>query len=737
MAISRRKFIDKYLEEFLEHIQVIENSIIELKHDPSNEEALSNILRALHSIKGSSRMLKFSNIEKISHGLENVFKGIKDKRYVVNNAISELVLITVDYLRFGSGKINNSMEDQFNSLELLKIFDKVFAAEPFSLAEVLAEKASFNPAGAADPVNSEDGGAPDKHEISGTSLSEIKTIRINTEVVNGIVRDINDLILRQMQFKKDFIDFDAIIDELDILFRFLKKNIDGAAAFELNKFEKSLSQKLSRFKKNYMDSQKLVEDDSFKIQEEMLNLTMLPVNMIFGSLERMVEETADSLKKEIRLKTSGVDVYLDKNVLEKIQDPVIHIIRNSVDHGIELPDVREKNGKCRTGEIQLACRSERGKIVISIKDDGQGLDYAGIRKKALKLHPDMEEEINNMQDADLNTFLFSPGFSTKRAVSELSGRGVGLDIVKNNIEKIKGTIRIISKKNFGTEFIMTLPLSLATSNGYFIDCVGHKFFLPSEFVERIVTIEKSSIIQMANQAAFTYEGRMLPLYDLASLLHEEAVRHDVLNVVVIKSFDDTVGMIVDIIIERSLLIFKSLPPLISDLDAVQGVVFDEYFNMVCILHIPALISMFKSMKSIDRNITSSGRAINSGRVLVVDDSEYTREIERSILEKENFQVDTAFDGIDALEKIRTFNYHLIITDIEMPRMNGMILIENIRKNEHAAGAAETPVMVISTHKEHSVIEEINKLGISQYLSKSSFDRGDFISAVRRIIGIRE
>jgi two-component system chemotaxis sensor kinase CheA len=743
VAISRKQFIDQYLEELLDNTQTIEQSIIVLKRDPKNDDNLAKILRALHSIKGSSRMLKFSEIEKITHGLENVFKGIKDQRYTVDKMIVQLVFITIDYLRFGADTIRENQEDNFNTVQLLKVFDKVFAAEPYTFTAVLDEKAGFQPVEhdedtqtvssqetvAKSPVKT---GLQEQPPIMGkTSLSGSSTIRINTDVVSEIVRKLNDLIIKQMQFKKNYDEFDKIGDELHSLFTFLKNVTGGSSSFELSKIERSVVQKIRRLKKSYIDGQELVEEDTFKIQEEIINLGMLPVTMIFGSLERMVEETASNLNKEIQLKSTGMDVHLDKMVLERVQDPVIHLIRNAVDHGIESPDVREQKGKNRIGEILLSCSSERGKIFISIKDDGKGLDYENIRKKAAKLYPDMESDIKNMAESELNTFLFAPGFSTKSSASELSGRGVGLDIVKHNVEKIKGKIDVVSTRDAGTEFVLTLPLSLATSNGYFISCSDQKLFLPSEFVENILILDLSDVIHLANQTGFKYKGRIIPLYDLATLLKKETFRDKEYNVVIIKSFDDTVGMIVDSILEHSSLIFKSLPPLIADLDAVQGVVFDEYFNMICILHIPVIIDMFKSLRSIDRkmNYTSSTKSME--RILVVDDSVNTREIEKSILEKEGYLVDTAVDGIDALENIRTNNYGLIISDLEMPRMNGFTLIENIRNNEKVKDLPEIPIIVVFRYKDRGIMEKVKELGVESYIIKSSFERGDLLAEVNR------
>jgi len=485
-------------------------------------------------------------------------------------------------------------------------------------------------------------------------------------------------------------------------------------------------------KKKFSEDLSQIERNTFEVQEEIMGLQMLPMEIILGSIEKMVEETAMKLDKEINYQATGTEVLLDKRILEGLKDPLIHIIRNSIDHGIENPEARIKLGKKPEGKLELHCTHESNGIVVTVKDDGKGLNYDKIRSHAIEMNPHMEEEITKMDHSHLNHYLFESGFSTKEKVTELSGRGVGLDIVKYNIEKIKGKISIKSEKNKGTEFTFTLPLSLATVEGFFVMTANEKFLIPSTFVREISLVEEKDFIQLHNRIAMKLRDELIPLYYLSDIMDKESYHLSETNyIIIVESFGETVGIIVDLIIRYSSLIYKAVPNNVSSLKAIQGIVFDESFNIINILYIPEVINRFKSI----RNITSKKKYSSDSReyksVLVVDDSFTTREIEKSILEVENYNVETAVDGIDGIEKLNQKHFNLIITDIKMPRMDGLTFVENIRRDERFK---EIPIIVVSSEKENEIKETFFSLGANAFIVKSDFDRGNLIDEVKKLIG---
>ncbi len=721
MGLDRDTFIANYLEELEDNLSVVDNCILVLKNDPDNADELTKLLRALHTMKGSSRMLKFKTIEKITHGIENVFKGVKEERYGIASDLIQLVFITTDYIRACAEHIKTESDDIIDAAELVAAFEYAYSNEPYDVQKLRSlipgQKETSDT-----PVSGKSGASGSEIEDSG---KRYETIRINVNRIEKIVKLLNNLIIRQFQLRKE----NEVLADLE---QRLKKvqHLSAGSQDEMNEaFED-----LKTLKKGFLEELPQIERSIFELQEEILSLRMLPLELILGNLGKMVEETAMIMGKKIDFSTNGTELKLDKFILERLHDPVIHIIRNAVDHGIEKPEERKDAGKQESGSLNVFCTSESGNIVIRINDDGRGFDYTKVRLRAAEMFPNQKEEIDEMDDAALNSFLFMSGFSTKDEISELSGRGVGLDIVKHNIESMKGKISLSSEKGKGTEFKLSLPLSLATVNGFFIAVSGERFLIPSAYVREIVIVPKNEELDLLNRKGYKLRNSIIPLYPLAAIIDKsslEPVNTEKSFVVVVENLGEIIGITVDSVIQYNSLIFKPVPKNLSAMKSVQGIVFDENYNIINILYIPEIINRFKRIRGIEsrRKFSTADRAYK--KVLVVDDSFSTREIEKSILEVEHYSVSTANDGIEGLEKLKEQRFDLIITDIHMPRMDGLTFIENLRKDERHSSA---PVIVVSSDDNEQNRRESRKAGANRFIIKSDFDRGNLVKEVKDLIG---
>ncbi|MFP4363482.1 MAG: response regulator [Spirochaetia bacterium] len=753
MEINREAFIDNYLAETKENIRLVNSCTIALKKNPESTEDLNTVLRALHTIKGSSRMLKFSVMENLSHGLENVYKGIKEQRYPISPNFVQLVFIATDYLQKAVEKIKAEKSDEIEIDDLQETFRKAYSNEPYSVEQL---KKQEEPAQApVDQLANQDSEKQEKEPVQSGSRSQSKaadkpltpektittaspeyeSVRIRLEKVNKMIRDVNTVIIKQFQFKQVLDLIKGHEQKLYELFGENKELLKSSTAEAAHNTVKKWNQQLKAvqtIKKSFQDQMLLIERGSFELQEDILSLRMLPLELILGSLDKMVEESAMSLGKEIDFQISGMDVMLDKVILEKLNDPIIHLVRNSIDHGIETPEIRQEQGKNKTGKIHISCTSEGGSILITIEDDGRGINFDKIRKKAIRMNYLSEEEAAEATNQDLTSFLFMPGFSTKNEVTQMSGRGVGLDIVKFNIERIKGKISIDSTHGEGTRFTLTLPLSLATVEGFFIRAAGNKFFIPATFVKKIVLLEEKDKLQFLNRQAFKLGNKIIPMYSLGGLISTNPDYLDKGNfVLVVESLGEIIGITVDQIIQHSSLIYKPVPKVLQKMKVIQGIVFDESFNIINILFIPDLIHRFKGLRTIERKKRYSSKQQQVKTVLVVDDSLNTREIEKSILELENYKVITAVDGIDGLNKLKANPISAIVTDLNMPRMDGYTLIENIRKEKQLT---TIPIIVISSIDDKESRDRVMEAGADSYIIKSHFDRNDLVSAVKKHIG---
>ena len=685
-------------------------------------------------------MLKFRKIEQISHGLENVFKGIKEQRYEISKIFIQLVFITSDYLEAGAAAIRKDKSDETLDIEkLLNIYEKAYANEPYSLDAVRLKKAEEKAPAAtkakvegktteAASTEAEDQSNP---AVVKTELPEQESIRVKISQVDKIVKSLNNLIIRQFQFKKE----NDVLSELEQSFRDLAEysvESSGVGSSEYNKKSSECLKLIQQIRKNFSEELPLLERGTFEVQEEILSLRMLPLDLILGSLGKMVEETALQINKDIEFSMSGTDILIDKVILEKLNDPIIHIVRNAIDHGLEEPEAREKAGKSRTGNLSIKCTSEGGNIIISIKDDGRGIDYNRLREKAIEMFPHKEDEIKNMEHSSLNTFLFQSGFSTKDKITDLSGRGVGLDIVRHNIEQIKGKVTLNTDLEEGSEFILSLPLSLATVEGFFLTSAGEKFLIPTNFVKELLIIKEEDKLDLLNKKAIKLRDKIIPIYHLSDILElDETEGLQKYFVIVVESLGEMIGIIVESVIQYASLVYKPLPSSLSKLKIIQGIVFDESFNIVNILFVPEVITRFKRIRSIDSRKRFSSGNRDYKKVLVVDDSLSTREIEKSILQAENYSVDTAVDGIDGLERTKDQYYHLIITDIQMPRMDGYTFVENLRRNEKYN---QTPIIVVSSIDTPESKERFIKMGANSFIVKSDFERGNLMDEVKKLIG---
>lgn len=708
MALKRESFVGQYLDELEENVVNLEKSIAALRRDSDSEEETNRAVRILHTIKGSSRMLKFATIEKLAHGLESVIKGVKEKRYPVSQEIVQLVLAGAGRIRDGAESIRSTGDYHADIGPLLASCERAYAGEPFDPGD----------AGRSARVSS----APVERRSEPRRLptDESATIRVRTGTIDEIIRMLNNLIVNQFQFKKHHGAI-AAIEEL----------LEGRGGFD---DDGELLKSFRMMRKSFKEQIEIIERDTFALQERIIGMRMFPLEMIMGSLPGMVEELAISLGKLVNLNLSGTDAALDRLILETIHDPIIHIVRNAVDHGIETPDEREGAGKPRTAELTITCRPESGGISISIADDGRGIDTEAVRRRACALYPARRDEIESMKDEELNALIFSPGFSTAAAVTALSGRGAGLDIVKHNLEKVKGRIFIESRPGRGTVFTLTLPLTLSTIDGYFVRSAGMKYFVPANYVNEVLIVERRDVLKVLNRDAIRVRDAIIPLFSLPVLLNERPAEDRESGFVFIaESLGSYIGVAVDSVLEYVTLIYKPLPESVRGIEYIQGIVFDERYDIVSILHMPALIERAKRLSDIDLKSRYAGGGRRDRRVLVVDDSLNSREIQRSILESAGCDVTTVEDGIGALESLRARDFDIVITDINMPRMDGFTLLENLKRDP---AVRSIPVIVVSNYDDVETSRRALELGASSYIVKSDFDRNNLVETVDALLRAR-
>ena len=698
MAKIASDITESYVSEVKELLESSRKDIITLKSTSNDADVMTRLLRNLHTIKGNSRMLGFPTIEKLAHAVEDIYKSVKDGKVQNSDRLVRLVFAVADKIAECVSKIAKTGTDDSNIELYLQYCDKLAAGELIDIDAFIAE------------INrSKNGGLEDDDdEELAENVNDIQSIRIKLSRVNEIITAFDTMITREFH---------------------LKHQLDELQKFE----EKTDSHELSKIRKQFENDIYALETSIFSVQEQVFDLRMLPISIVLRPLENTIALEAMNLKKKVQCIIPEVDIAIDKVILEELGDILMHLIRNALDHGIESPEERKAAGKSEEGTISITCEREAKYIELKISDDGRGLDYEKISAKAIKLYPERTEEIKNMSERELTQFLFQSGFSTKDKVTELSGRGVGLDVVWSNVEKIKGRIKIESTPGKGTSFILHFPLSLSTLQGLFVSSNKTKYLIPSQHIVDIIYRKKSEYITLQNQSYIKLESQLIPCFSLSSLFDDQKgfVAQDADSILIAEYMEQRIGIIVEQVQQYVSLVVKPLPKSFRNFSILQGIVFDEHYDIVPILHVPDILKKFKSLRGYDIKKYEAATKKRTVRILVVDDSDTTRQIEKSILESAGFVVDTAFDGVDALEKSKAKQYDLILTDRDMPRMTGLVLLDNLRRMEQYKDA---PVVVVSADQNPKTVQEFERLRASAIIPKGDFKRGNLINVIKGLVG---
>lgn len=698
MAAISNDITESYISEVRELLESARKDIIGLKNQDEAPETLTRLLRSLHTIKGNSRMLGFSTVEKLAHAIEDIYKSVKDSKIQNTDRLIKLVYAVTDKIDDCLHMISRKGSDTQNIDIYLQYCDKLAAGELIDIETFIAENNKKNGL-FLEEVDDED---------YSENLSDIQSIRIKLSRVNEIITAFDTMITREFH---------------------LKSQLD-----ELQKFEEKIgSHELSKIRKQFENDIYALETSIFSVQEKAFDLRMLPINIVLRPLENTIALEAMNLNKKVKCEIPDTDIAIDKVILEELGDILMHLIRNALDHGIEDPKERKKAGKSEEGTISITCLREARYIELKISDDGRGIDYDKIRAKAKELYPERTEEINNMNERELSQFLFQSGFSTKDKVTELSGRGVGLDVVWSNVEKIKGRIRIESTAGQGTSFILHFPLSLSTLQGLFVYSNKDKYLVPAQHIVDIIYRKKSDYIVLQNQNYIRLEGQLIPCFPLSSLFEDRksGLAQDEEPILIADYMEQRIGIIVEQVEQYVSLVVKLMPEGLRDCSILQGIVFDEHYDIVPILHVPDILQRFKALRGYDIKKFEAATQKKINRILIVDDSATTIEVEKSILEGAGYLVDDAFDGLDALEKAKTRHYDLVLTDHEMPRMTGLVLLDNLRRLDQYK---ETPVIIVSADQSRQIVEEFERLKADAIIAKGEFKRGKLIDTIKELLG---
>ena len=501
-----------------------------------------------------------------------------------------------------------------------------------------------------------------------------------------------------------------------------------------------LERTLSEFTLEYTESvasYSLIVD---QLQDTVQATRVLPVASLFNSFKRSVRDLAQELGKEIQLEIDDQDTNLDKKIIEALRDPFVHLIRNSVDHGVEFPDVREKLGKPRQGTITLAAEQTGDLVYITIKDDGAGIDPEKLRSVALQKGVIDQTESEAMSDQDIPYLVLRAGFSTKEVVTDTSGRGVGMDVVQQKIDELRGNVTISTQVNIGTEFRLQLPLTLANQQLCMVRVEESYFAFPTTSIDTTELIKPEEIMSVANKPAIVIQGNIIPMVYLHEVLEMNGSAHqrsrEETPVVVIQQGNRLIAFAVDEFEYVQVMVMNNLSQHLGTVPNVAGTSIMGNGEVAFVLNIPDLMDNAK-IGAVRREVLSQKDTLpvyeqpTMKSVLVVEDSVMVRELERNILESAGYEVDVAIDGVEGIEKMEQKPYDLVVSDIQMPRMDGYEFISKFKSDERHK---HIPAIIISTLAQEEEKRKGFEAGADRYIVKSAFDKDTLLTAVESLIG---
>ncbi len=766
--------------ELVAQITLIHNCFVQLKNHQNVEEIkIESLIAAVNLIKGAAMIVKLTGVINISRKLQERFLTIQEKNISLSLAEIDDLIPAIDLLlnlaEVPENDLDNWLFEHHNEIEnivalirnkpennQINIAGEITPHPPSliinsapheqqlsnlnqtlqSTAKSLVEPGSTITKSAISSTHKQ----PDKNLVNHQESSH-RVVRVSAENLNRLMGLAGESLLEAnwlQPFADSLFKLRKQQRELYNLIEKLQESLSGLPlSSRTENYLKATRKKASEC--GYILTDRLNELELFsrrsanlsdRLYREVIASHMRPFADGVQGFPRMMRDLARQLGKQVKFEIIGKSTQVDRDILEKLEAPLTHILRNAIDHGIESPHDRVLAEKPPEGTVRLEAFHRAGMLSITVTDDGKGVELERLRQKIISKGMLTIEMANRLTEPELMEFLFLPGFSTASKVTDVSGRGVGLDIVQNMIQEVGGQLRAISKPGQGMIFHLQLPLTLSVIRTLLVEIAGEPYAFPLTRIVRIVMVKRTEIQMVENRQYFTLDQQNIGLVAAhqALRLTETSFPGEVLPTVVVSDRGSKYGLVVDRLLGERDLVVRPLDSRLGKLPNFSATALMENGSPLLIIDVDDLVrSIYKLLHEEELTKVSQTLPISGNRksVLVVDDSMTVREVERKLLENWGYQVEIAVDGMDAWNAVRSNNYDLVITDVDMPRMNGIELVRRIKNSDHLK---DLPVMIVSyKDREEDRIRGLD-MGADYYLTKSSFQDDSFLNAVIALIG---
>lgn len=772
---------------------------VEMVDGKEQHALLTEMNRYAHSMKGAARAVGMGFIERVAHFMEELFSATLDGTFILTPEIADSIYDGLDLIQNVVDGVDNNEEVVKEVLaNLEKSAQSIHGDDAPANDEAISRQEKLNaivehkintatdefPALQVDskpkptppnnndkpksppletPVIEEKRTATDTLEVGDVmptmALRAIEeSIRVPVSKLDNLMAQASELAVAKMQgeerarvlgemikkltrwqrewrgvraayirLARRMQDNDAPDAELNTVFKFLESN---------QRYLTESNRELAQLRQLLVQDNMQLNTLSDQLQDNVSRLRMMPFETIVGAFQRMVRDIARDMGKKVRLSVIGTTVEIDKTVLDALKDPLMHLLRNSIDHGLELPEERESYGKSPTGTIGIHVEQRGSEILIRISDDGRGLDLNRIRIKAIEKEILTSKEANALSSEETQNLIFHSGFSTNDTVNALSGRGLGMDIVRDRIEGLRGRVTVSTAYREGTIFTLSVPVSLTRIRCILLSIGEDNYAIPSIMVSRMMDYSRSDVFTAEGKDMVNINDQPMPLVSMSAILDIPAIYgidRDEFPMIALQSADRIIAFEVDELYSEMELVLKPLGHELQNIPFVSGAALLGTGEVIIVFDANDLIRKASGMALPRRRVTlvrPSAPEVRRIRVLVADDSITTRTLEKNILETAGFEVHVAMDGLEAWQMLTEIEVDLVISDVEMPNLTGLELAFRIKNNAHTE---HLPVILLTSLAKPEQREAGLHAGANAYLVKSQFDQKELLETIQTVL----
>lgn len=742
-----------FRDEVGEYLSTLNSTLLQLETSAVDTEAMRELNRVAHSMKGAARAVGLKVIETIAHYMEDVFDAALNDHLGLSPDVCDLLYDGLDLIQ---NAVDGAENDADTLAQVLARLEQVVAAG--------AAAAPVDDGAAAVPPPADPAPAPVSPALDTTTVlirTAEESIRVPVSKLDRLMAEVSELLVARMQseerqqevedlrrvhgrWRREWqgvrgayirlarrlqSDQDDLRDDLATLFKFLETN-----QRRLQETNQGLTQLVQALRQDNLRLTTLAD----QLQDDIGGMRMVAFDTLLGGFQRIVRDLARDTGKQVHLDVSGAAVEIDKTVLDVLRDPLMHLLRNAVDHGIEAPDERERQGKPRGGRVLIDVEQRGSEILVRVGDDGRGIDPALVRQAAVRQHLLSRQEADLISDDEARSLIFHPGLTTAAEVTAISGRGIGMDVVRDRVESLRGRLSVQSALGSGTTISLSMPVSMTRIRCVLLRAGDETYAIPSTVISRMVTLPRAEVFTAESREMVVIDGQPMALARLADVLSlpvaARAGDGELVMALVLRAADRTVAFEVDDLVSERELVLKPLGPEIARARFVSGAALLGTGAVIVVLDANDLVRVATGTAITRRWLPDEAQppapAERRLRVLVVDDSITTRTLEKNILETAGFDVTVAIDGVEGWLRLNEGDYDVVISDVEMPNMNGLDLTRQIRSSSHTR---DIPIILLTSLARPEQQQAGLQAGADAYLIKSQFDQGELLRMIWAVV----